>query len=342
MTGVDVRFLSDGGQAPAEVATEIVRFIAATRRSLDIAIYDFNAREGAAAAVADALEAASARGVSVRVVFNQERVEYPDVRRPPISDPEEIDGLEVPTRGVRGNGALMHHKYVVRDGEEVLTGSTNWTDDAFSREENVILRLASPKLARAYTDNFSQMWEREKVEASGGRGPLVTLDRTVVQPSFSPKGPSIAHLVAEFLGEAQRRVRILTPVLTSGPILGTLAELAGRARFDLAGAYDRTQMEEVRAQWASVPANSWKIHAWNAAAPRLSGKRSTPYAKTSVHDYMHAKALVVDDEVLTGSYNCSRGGTENAENVVRIKDNVIADRFATFIDEVTARYRGVT
>jgi phosphatidylserine/phosphatidylglycerophosphate/cardiolipin synthase-like enzyme len=339
MPAFELEFLEDGSQTAEAVAEGLRTFIGEARRSLDIAVYDFHAAEGATASVADAIEAARDRGVTVRVVFNWERVEYPDVRRPPISDPEEIDGLEVPTRGVRGDGSLMHHKYVVRDGEVVWTGSTNWTDDAFHREENVIVRVASRDLATSYAGNFRQLWDRTRVRSSGGRGRTVRLEGTLLRPYFSPKGPLLSHVAASFLGTARRRVRLLSPVVTSGPILGTLAELAGRARFDLTGAYDLTQMEEVQSQWASVPANHWKLEAWKTIAPRLSGKRSTPYRKDAVHDYMHAKALVVDDEVITGSYNCSRGGTENAENVLHVKDNNVADRFAEFADRVAVRYR---
>ena len=56
-------------------------------------------------------------------------------------------------------------------------------------------------------------------------------------------------------------------------------------------------------QWRAVPRNLWKVVAWQAIAPRLSGKVSTPYRPGSVHDYMHAKFVVADDEVLVGSYN---------------------------------------
>ena len=128
-------------------------------------------------------------------------------------------------------------------------------------------------------------------------------------------------------------------MVTSGVILGTLAEFAGRSSFDLAGAYDATQMEEVVAAWRSVPANHWKIEAWRAIAPRLSGKRSTPYAEGSTHDYMHAKVLVADDEVLTGSFNCSRNGESNAENVLHVVSEPLAKPFAAFADSVAARYR---
>ena len=132
---------------------------------------------------------------------------------------------------------------------------------------------------------------------------------------------------------------MLSPVLTSGAILGTLAEFAGRASFDLVGAYDWTQMGQVQQQWAEVPANHWKIEAWKAIAPRLSGKRSTPYTPESRHDYMHAKAMVADGEVLVGSYNFSRGGEENAENLLHIVDGGrAAQQVAMFAERIAARY----
>jgi phosphatidylserine/phosphatidylglycerophosphate/cardiolipin synthase-like enzyme len=337
-TGPEVEFLQDGAQTAQAVAAEVIAFISAATSRLDVAIYDFDARSGASAAIAGALEAAHQRGVQVRVVFNLDR-NPPHPPRPPEGDPNAIDGLDVPTRAVPGDRGLMHHKYIVRDDADVWTGSLNWTDDAFSREENVIVRLRSETISAGFRANFERLWDRGHVEGTATPSVRDEVEGASVEAFFSPEEPPIAHLIADRLGNASARIRILTPVLTSGPILGTLAEFAGRPSFDLAGAYDRTQMEEVQAQWRTVPANRWKLEAWAAIAPRLSGKVSTPYAPGAVHDYMHAKVVVSDDEVLTGSYNCSRGGNDNAENVLRLKGGNLTDRFASFVDRIAARYR---
>jgi phosphatidylserine/phosphatidylglycerophosphate/cardiolipin synthase-like enzyme len=65
---------------------------------------------------------------------------------------------------------------------------------------------------------------------------------------------------------------------------------------------------------------------------------TTPYAPGSVHDYMHAKITVVDDTVLTGSYNLSHSGEENAENLLVLVSAPLADQFAAFVDRVYAGY----
>lgn len=340
MTGVEADFLEDGAQSPADVADRLVMFIAEAAATVDVAIYDFDARVGATARIADALEAAMTRGVQTRVAFNREREAEATHNPPMICEPEAIEGLGVPTRGVRDQGALMHHKYLVRDGADVWTGSTNWTDDAFSRQENVIVRVSSPEVARSYTQNFEQLWAKQRIESSGGEGPSATLGRGVeVQTLFSPRGPSLAHAAAERVAAAEHRVRVLSPVITSGAVLGTLAEIAGRASFDLVGAYDATQMREVVGQWRGWPPNRWKIAAWEAIRPRLSGKVSTPWsAAGGVHDFMHAKVVVADGDVLTGSYNLSRSGEDNAENVLHIRSGALAERFGAFVERVASRY----
>jgi len=146
-------------------------------------------------------------------------------------------------------------------------------------------------------------------------------------------------VAADVLVLADRRARVVSPVITSGAVLGVLAELAGRASFDLDGAYDHTQMRQVIGEWNDIPHNHWKIAAWEAISPRLSGKTSTPWAPGAVHDYMHAKFLVADDEILVGSYNLSKHGEVNAENVLHIVSEPHAERFAQFADEVAERYR---
>ena len=85
---------------------------------------------------------------------------------------------------------------------------------------------------------------------------------------------------------------------------------------------------------------SWKAPVLEEVLRGLDfhGKRSTPYAPGSIHDFMHAKVTVVDDALFVGSYNLSRSGEENAENVLEIEDAALADRIAAWIDAVRARY----
>src|SRR5262249_3677062 len=133
-------------------------------------------------------------------------------------------------------------------------------------------------------------------------------------------GDALAHRVAKQLGRARRRIRICSPVLTSGPILGTLSQIAAEGKVDLAGCVDQTQIEEVLYQWRTNGVSAWKIPLLQKVltAAQFSGKRSTPYTPTSVHDYMHAKVTVADDAVFCGSFNLSRSGERNAENMVEI------------------------
>jgi phosphatidylserine/phosphatidylglycerophosphate/cardiolipin synthase-like enzyme len=106
--------------------------------------------------------------------------------------------------------------------------------------------------------------------------------------------------------------------------------------------YDRTQMQEVLSQWRVDPHASWKAPVFTSIVARLpfASKVTTPYAPGSVHDYMHAKVTVVDDVVLTGSYNLSHSGEDNAENLVELKNSALANVFARFVDGVFDRYSG--
>jgi phosphatidylserine/phosphatidylglycerophosphate/cardiolipin synthase-like enzyme len=74
----------------------------------------------------------------------------------------------------------------------------------------------------------------------------------------------------------------------------------------------------------------------------FTGKNSTPYGAGTVHDYMHAKVTVCDDTTFIGSFNLSRSGEKNAENVLEIHDAGLADRLAAFVDEVRVKYPPVT
>jgi phosphatidylserine/phosphatidylglycerophosphate/cardiolipin synthase-like enzyme len=63
-----------------------------------------------------------------------------------------------------------------------------------------------------------------------------------------------------------------------------------------------------------------------------------PFGSGDVHDFMHAKLTVVDDRIFVGSFNLSRSGERNAENVLEFEDAAIAESLASYVDEVCARY----
>jgi phosphatidylserine/phosphatidylglycerophosphate/cardiolipin synthase-like enzyme len=127
MAELRTTFPEDGAQPGVRDRRCLTRWIDEAKTSLAVAIYDFDVADPATAPIGRALEAATRRGVRVRIAFNRDASEAPSDPRPMRAEPAEVDALEAPTKPVSDEGALMHHKYAVRDGRDVWTGSTNWT-----------------------------------------------------------------------------------------------------------------------------------------------------------------------------------------------------------------------
>jgi len=339
---IEVRTLTDGGQPAHEVVNTIAEFLGEARRSLDLAHYDFNLGPETAVVVGAAIQEAAARGVAVRILYNVDFRNPIPVPPPPEPDAQLIASLGVPAQAISGVPDLMHHKYVIRDGESVWTGSMNWTDDSFSRQENVIAVAASTELAAAYTSDFEQLWTTGAVEQSGFVEPnTMNLNGTPVRVWFTPgHGEDLSARVARAIYRAKRRVRIASPVITTGPVLGALAQVVSERQVDLAGVVDQTQIRGVVYQWGENGNVYWKLPLLiRALSQGFTAKPSTKWEpEGSLHDFMHAKVTVADDTVFIGSYNLSRSGERNAENVLELESPDLADRLAAYIDEIRALY----
>jgi phosphatidylserine/phosphatidylglycerophosphate/cardiolipin synthase-like enzyme len=339
-SSIRLRTLTDGGQQALEIAHVVAEFLGAAKKSLDLAQYDFNLGAETREVVAGALKAAAKRGVAVRIIYN---VDHPSpVPVPPPAEPDVqlIESLGVPAKAIAGVPDLMHHKFVVRDGESVWTGSMNWTDDSWSREENVVVTVDSKELAHAFSIDFEELWKDGDVEHSGFAEPRpVDVDGVQVRPWFTPGfADALTHRIAKKIGHAQK-VRICSPVITSAPVLATLAQRIADGKGDIAGCVDATQVEEVIRQWQADGNVSWKLPLLRQVlAGEFSGKNSTPWAPGSLHDFMHAKVVVADDTVFAGSFNLSHSGEQNAENVLEIANPELAAQLAGFVDDVRGRY----
>jgi phospholipase D-like protein len=322
---IEERTLVDGGQTAEAIADRLVGWLADAQRSLDIALYDVRLPGPIGDAVAGAHGAIAAGGAG------RSRAGDPGAARP-----------DAP----RGRAPYAGYPLVtVRDLSAVWTGSTNWTLDSWTREENVLVTVESQELARAYAHDFEDLWGRGRVEGSGAFDVApIDVGGVPVRAWFSPgRGPELSHRIAERIGLATRRVRIASPVLTAAPILAALNQALAEQRVDVAGVSDATQVAQVFAQWRDNEHSAWKgpLLARVLSGLPWAGKVSTPYAPGAVHDYMHAKVTVADDVVFVGSFNLSRSGEENAENVLEIADAALAERMATFVDAVRARYPAI-
>src|SRR5216684_2188553 len=149
-------------------------FLNGATTTLDVAIYDLRLAAGPGAVMLGAFQAAVKRGVHVRLMFNQDHPANLPVPPPAEIDWAFVDQLKasgVETKPIPGVPDLMHHKYVVRDVgtplAAVLTGSTNWTNDSWNREENVVFTIASPDVAAVFDQNFTELWQNPVVADSG-------------------------------------------------------------------------------------------------------------------------------------------------------------------------------
>ena len=346
---ISVFFLSEGEQSAESVMARLTHFIAGAQRSLDFALYDLRLSDVLKSELVRALRERASQGVQIRICFDGDKPLHPDlaVGQDPAAPGTSaaVESLGYPWRRIAGM-KLMHHKFIVRDAASVWTGSLNLTDDAFTLMENNVVEIASPQVAGYYAVDFEQLWEKQNFENTGDiktvAVPLTfTGQPATVQVMFSPGyGLAIDEEIARRVRSAQRRVRICSLLVNSGTLISALQSVLTAGRVKVDGIYDRTQMSDVYRQWQTVPQNHWKVPALHDVIARagLAGKDSTPYTPTGRHDFMHNKVLLIDDTVITGSYNFSRSAQFNAENILFIESAALAEKYSAYIDHLIEKY----
>ncbi len=348
---LSVFFLAQGEQTADAVMARLTAFVHAATQSLDFALYDMRLSDPLKAQLVAALRERAAVGVQIRICYDGDKPLQPDLAAgqdpAPPGTGAFVQSLGYPWRRI-GGMKLMHDKFIVRDAVSVWTGSTNMTDDAFTLMENNIVEIRSAALAHYYAQDFEQMWVQENFENTGEIKtvpvPLTFSGESAsARVLFSPGcGLVIDAEIAKRVHAVKRRVRICSLLINSGSLIGALTDVLDRKQAPVSGIYDRTQMADVYRQWAGVPQNHWKVPALQSliSRARLVGKDSTPYTPTSRHDFMHNKILVIDDTVITGSYNFSRSAQFNAENILFIESAALADQYSGYIDHLMQKYGG--
>jgi phosphatidylserine/phosphatidylglycerophosphate/cardiolipin synthase-like enzyme len=218
---------------------------------------------------------------------------------------------------------LMHSKYIIRDAMTsqagLLMGSANFTTDAWAIQDNNILIFEQCHALSAYYENdFSEMWQSGEISNSGDFDTAsVEIGGVPVRVMFAPgRGREIGAEIAASIDTAQNRLLVSSMVISSGPIMGTILDRMHRVN-NFGGIFDGPEMQVILNEWdrsghqtsdsstarRRSAAASAKARQFEEIAACLHRKDSLPYKDNGLHNFMHNKFAVIDDTVITGSFN---------------------------------------
>lgn len=274
----------------------LAKEILATKRKLDIAVFELNLPE-----VVNALVQAHNKGVTVRVVIDS------------IHSEEAIAtlrsaGIEVVTDD---RAAYMHNKFLVIDNRRVVTGSFNPTEAALEDDNNMLI-LNSPELASTFRTEFEEMF---------------------VERLFGPLSPKNTSPGPYRVGKTQVSVYFAPEDNVRGAILDELARAKQKVRF-LAFSFTDPQIAALmissRLQGVDVKGIFEKQFSGKESTKHKTLELAGSDVRWDTNGYaMHNKVIVVDDQtVLVGSFNFSESANQkNDENLVIVRSRAVAAQY---------------
>ncbi len=127
------------------VQAEIISEIDAAQKRLHVMAFAFTSRP-----IAEAMARRMAEGVKVRAIFESRSAGS----RYSQDDYLARQGAEIE---LDTNEYTMHHKVIIVDSDTVVTGSYNFSKSAEKRNDENVLILHDPTIARRYLDEFDRL-----------------------------------------------------------------------------------------------------------------------------------------------------------------------------------------
>jgi len=323
-TGVDAIFLD------ASADDTIIQYINRAKYTIDVAIYNFTV-EGISN-IATALNAAYARGVTVRVVT--------DGSTGNSGIPELSGGIKKIARPA-GDG-IMHDKFMIIDGKSnipndpiVWTGSCNWTDWNINTDDNNMLFIQDMSLAKVYMLEFEEMWgsatatpdpakARFGIDKTDNTPHEVIIGGNRVEIYFSPSD-GVNSVIIDHINKSNNDIEVMTMLIT------------------------RTDIGDALAARASIGINTRVVidnegTSGTAVVETLKTSLGDKFREFGEQGTLHSKSMIVDQSnpssdpfILTGSHNWSSSADQkNDENTIIIHDAGIVN---LYYQEFAERYK---
>lgn len=304
----------------------LISYINACVNTMDIAIYS-SSSPSATTGIAGAINAAYARGVRVRVIYDGSTTS----QMIPLLN-SNIPTLASPTTFAYG---IMHNKFVIFDADNtdpnvpvVWAGSTNWTVAQIDGPDlNSVITVQDQALAQGYKIEFEEMWGGSTLAPNttlSKFGPYKT-DNTPhhyviggknIDSYFSPSDGTNAQIIAA-INTANSDIEVAAMDIT---------------RSDINTAINNKFISGVTNINIVVDSQNPSGNQITNLQTELGASRALVYSGAGI---MHHKFMVVDNFnstsdplVLVGSHNWSTSAeTKNDENTLIVHDLNVANQY---------------
>jgi phosphatidylserine/phosphatidylglycerophosphate/cardiolipin synthase-like enzyme len=214
----------------------------------------------------------------------------------------------------------MHNKFCVIDGIKVSSGSMNPTDNCANKNNNNLLLISSKMLSENYETEFLELWTGTfkkgiKVKNSNILFNDKFFGEIIIQNYFCPDD-DCADKVKLALTKAKSSIFFMTFSFTHQEIANVLM-LKKLENISIIGVMELKQISQY---------SRYEQMLYNGINVVKDGNKYN----------LHHKVFIIDNEtVITGSFNPTSGGNEkNDENVLIIKNKVIAEMYLKEFEKV--------
>ena len=299
----------------------IVDFIDGAQKRLEIAVQEIDNWN-----IANAIVRAKQRKVTTTVVLEADYLKsYPGLKNPYAESGHLTENREIMAVMLRAgvnlkldfNTSIFHQKFIIRDRESLLTGSTNFTETGVGRNLNHLIVFHDKELAMIYYREFKEIMQGHFGKLNEGHDPTpvdLKVGNIPVRILFAPDHNPEMEIMKQMQKASSRVDFAIFTFSKSSGIDDTMVVLK-KANIEVRGVFDKMMGNM---EWASTR----MVHEAGAEAYLANNWPNEGYTTDVRLNKLHHKLMVIDQQVVIGgSFNYT--GPANAlndENIFIIGD----------------------
>jgi phosphatidylserine/phosphatidylglycerophosphate/cardiolipin synthase-like enzyme len=217
-----------------------------------------------------------------------------------------IEQITGPGVKIANSGQYMHNKFCIIDGNKVMAGSINPTNNGANYNNNNLIIINSKFIAENYEDEFNELWNGIYSDGDPVRYNMVITENATIENYFCPEDGCKDKIVSKLRG-AEKSIYFMTYSFTDEDV----ADAILLQNVEIKGIFETFQAGSQYSQYKRMEGFGLDVK------------------KDKNIKIMHHKVFIIDNEtVITGSYNPTLSGNlRNDENILVIQNKVVAEKF---------------